>query len=105
VTTPNPKNTVSRLSREHQHAEFPQRLRTVELAQLGGVDPVLVDTFVSGCVEAWRAGGGHLDEERRVSLKGCVEDLDTLLPLLSGRMEIRYFTRLRELAALCAVPA
>lgn len=85
---------VSRLWRKHQHAEFPTRLRGVELA---GVDLVALAAEIVGCVENWRADG-ILDEDRGQILTRRIEDLDAVMPLMTSRSEVLYFERLCQLA-------
>jgi hypothetical protein len=87
---------VSRLWRKHQHAEFPARLRGVEL---GGVDLVALEADIAGCVRSWRAGGGvPPDEDQCKELTRRIEDLDAVMPLMTSRVEVLYFERLCQLA-------
>ncbi|MCX5563493.1 hypothetical protein [Streptomyces sp. NBC_00038] len=50
---------VSRLWQEHLDAEFPAGLRGAELA---GIDMVLLDADIAGCVTTWRGNGGFLTD-------------------------------------------
>ncbi|WP_245687181.1 hypothetical protein [Streptacidiphilus griseoplanus] len=93
------EQAVARLWKEHVRTDFPARLRGEELA---GVDLVLLDTYVAGCVSTWLSNRGSLDEERRQILRDCLADLDTVLPLLTETQEVRYYERLRELAVLAS---
>ncbi|MEU9500004.1 hypothetical protein [Streptomyces sp. NPDC048196] len=88
---------VARLWQEHLGADFPARLRGVELA---GIDMVLLDANIAGCVSAWRNGEGSLDAERHRILRLCLADLNTVLPLLTGEDDHEYYGRLHRLAAL-----
>ncbi|BDM74171.1 hypothetical protein HEK616_76580 (plasmid) [Streptomyces nigrescens] len=89
--------SVARLWQEHVAADFPVRLRGVELA---GIDMVLLDADIAGCVSAWRNGDGSLDAERHRILRRCIADLNTILPLLTDEDDHRYYARLHRLAAL-----
>ena len=94
------KAAVARLWQEHLDADFPARLRGVELA---GIDMVLLDADIAGCVSAWRNGEGSLDAGRRRILRLCIADLNTVLPLLTDEDDHEYdeyFGRLHRLAAL-----
>jgi hypothetical protein len=82
---------------EHLRADFPARLRGEEIA---GVDMVMVDSDVAGCVITFLKGRGVLDEWRRGILRGCIRDLDKVLPLLTDDEERRYYGRIREVASL-----
>ena len=88
---------VSRLLRKHAHADFPDRLRG---EAIGGVDLVALEADIVGCVQSWRSGGGTLDEDRSKNLTQRIEDLDTLIPLLTSRVEVLYFERLCQLAVV-----
>ncbi|MFF7887757.1 hypothetical protein ACH40F_40765 [Streptomyces sp. NPDC020794] len=61
-------------------ADFPARLRGEELA---GVDMVMLDADIAGCVVTWQGNQGSLDEDRHQILLSCVRDLDKVLPLLT----------------------
>jgi hypothetical protein len=88
---------LSRLWRKHSHAVFPARLRGEELA---GVDLVTLDSEVAGCVTAYLASKGALDEAQKQVLVRSVDSLDAVLPLLASRNESLYFGRLRDLSTL-----
>lgn len=92
---------VSRLWAAHVRAEFPPRLRGEELA---GVDMVMLDADIAGCVVTWRACHGSLDEGRRQLMGRLLQDLDRVLPLLSDEQECAYYRRLRRLLELVATP-
>ncbi|SFY49607.1 hypothetical protein [Streptomyces sp. F-1] len=88
---------VSRLWEEHRRAAFPADVRGAEPA---GVDLVLLDATVAGCVSGWLDGGGSLDAERGRILRDAVTDLDRVLPEIPGADGPRYFRHLRRLAVL-----
>ncbi|MGZ0199955.1 hypothetical protein ACNFR7_07090 [Streptomyces sp. RM1] len=88
---------VSRLWEEHRRAVFPADVRGAEPA---GIDLVLLDATVAGCVSGWLDGGGSLDAGRGRILRDAVMDLDRVLPEITGADGSRYFRHLRRLAAL-----
>ncbi|CAK7283688.1 hypothetical protein [Streptomyces misionensis] len=88
---------VSRLWEEHRRAVFPADARGAEPA---GIDLVLLDATVAGCVSGWLDGGGSLDAERGRILRDAVTDLGRVLPEITGADGSRYFRHLRRLAAL-----
>ncbi|MFF4590159.1 hypothetical protein [Streptomyces sp. NPDC001388] len=83
------------LFQEHLSALFPAALRGQEPA---GVDLVLLDVSIAGCVSVWQNNGGSLDAGRLRMLRACLTELDRALPLLTDAEGIRYFERLRRLA-------
>lgn len=82
---------------EDAHAVFPPRLRGHEV---GGVDTVMLDADVTGCVATWMGSRDQLDEWRRDLLERCLGDLDRIVSLLDKQDERAYFERLRELTVL-----
>ncbi|MER7149956.1 hypothetical protein [Streptomyces lydicus] len=88
---------ASRLWEEHLRAVFPAGLRGVELA---GIDMVLLDASVAGCVSTWLNNAGSLDPARSRILQAGIEDLDRVLLEITEAQELRYFQRLRQLAVL-----
>ncbi|MBB1259393.1 hypothetical protein [Streptomyces alkaliterrae] len=95
-------NAVALLWREHVKAAFPAGLRESEP---GGVDIVLLDAEVAGCVDTYLSNGGRLDAGRYRILREGVAGLDRALPHISDPEERRYCLRLRELATLASPPA
>ncbi|MFF4352542.1 hypothetical protein [Streptomyces sp. NPDC001530] len=91
------ETNVARLWQEHLRAAFPPALRG---AEPGGIDMVLLDADIAGCVSTWQNNGGSLETERQRILRDCIADLDQVLPLLSEAEALRYCRRLRELAQL-----
>ena len=63
---------------------FPPRLRGREV---GGVEMVLLDADVAGCVESWLGSPQPLGGQRRERLEQCRAELDHVLPLLSDPAE------------------
>lgn len=94
--------SVSRLWAAHLRTEFPCRLRGEKLA---GVDLVLLDADIAGCVVTWRAEGRPLDEGRRQLVNRLLQDLDRVLPPLSREQERAYYQRLRQISELLLEPA
>src|SRR3954447_8292844 len=82
---------------EHQATAFPARLRGEEVA---GVDMVMLDADIAGCVVTWLGASGGLDASRRDSLERCLDDIDRVLPLIQDTGEREYYERLRRLARL-----
>ena len=96
-TPDQPTSTIDRLYDEHQRAAFPDRWRDEDVA---GVDLVLLDAHVAGCVVRRQAGGGLLGAGHREVLRQCLGDLDRVVPRLTDGHERRYAERLRDLARL-----
>lgn len=91
--------TISRRWDEHMRAEFPATLRGEEVA---GVNMVMLDADIAGCIVAWRSSDGHLDEGRQQVLTRRLGDLDRVMPLLHGEKEHSHYERLGELGRLVA---
>lgn len=91
------EDSVGAVWEDHMRTPFPDRLRGEEIA---GVDMVMLDADIVGCVDSWRGNHGSLDDDRRRSLIKCTEDLDLVLPLLTDPAERRFYDRLRELARM-----
>lgn len=88
---------AAELWEEHLRTHFPSRLRGEELA---GVDMVMVDADVAGCVDTWLSGSGPLDRGRLSLLRDLRGDLDRVLPVLEDAAERQYYQRLSDLARL-----
>ncbi|MEV6056995.1 hypothetical protein [Streptomyces sp. NPDC052107] len=88
---------VARLWQEHLDAKFPAGLRG---AELDGIDLVMLDADIAGCVTTWRNNGGFLDVERLRILRDCITEFDKVLPLLVDTEELRYYKRLHQLATI-----
>ncbi|MFE7369194.1 hypothetical protein [Streptomyces anulatus] len=95
--TDEPEAVVSHLWQEHMRAPFPAGLAGAERA---GVDLVLLDADIAGCVSNWRSNHGSLDGERQRILCRRITDLDRVLPLLSATENPPYWHRLHRLAHL-----
>jgi hypothetical protein len=90
-------DSVQRLWDEHCAAPFPARLGGQEIA---GVEMVMLDADIAGCVQTWLANKGQLDEHRKEILRSCLDEADRVLPLLQDEGERAYYERLRRLAQL-----
>jgi hypothetical protein len=90
---------VERLYAEHLEERFPSdpNLRSESVA---GVELVLVDADVAGCVDTWIRKRGSLDAWRKDVLAASVSDLDRVIPIVPEGPSRRYFERLRELAVM-----
>ncbi|MFD7321553.1 hypothetical protein ACFV9D_10795 [Streptomyces sp. NPDC059875] len=82
---------------EHMRAPFPAGLRGADRA---GVDLVLLDAAIAGCVSTWQNNDGFLDAERQRILHNRIADLEQILPLLSATEDPPYWQRLHQLAQL-----
>jgi|SRR5262245_2137549 len=89
---------VCRLFAEHMAACFPDECEDLEIAgvdldELNGTVVGCVATFVGRCYQSV-----HENELRR-----CREDLDAILPRISG-YSLAYYTRLQKLVRLALEP-
>lgn len=91
------RERLSGLWDEHRSAPFPPSDRGRDL---GGVDLVLLDANVAGCVSSVLVG--PLDVRRRKILEFSIGQLDVLLPLLTEEDSMLYFRRLHRLAELAS---
>ncbi len=90
---------IACLWQEHLREAFPAGLRG---AEPGGIDIVLLDATIAGCVSTRQNNGGSLDAQRHRILRDCVADLDQVLALITEAEELRYLRRLRQLATLAS---
>ena len=88
-------DAVQDLYSAHQAAPWPAGLR--EGDEVAGVALVLVDADVAALAQAYLARRGQLRRDQWVTLRGCVADLRSVLPQLSGEAWV-YFGRLFTLA-------
>src|SRR4026208_1721712 len=86
---------IEQLWREHKLAAFPQHYRGKDL---NGVDLVMLDADVAGCVDTF-VSRGNLNLFQTAILGLCYRNLTYLIPVLSeeGRT---YYSRLELLAEL-----
>jgi hypothetical protein len=87
---------VAQLYNAHREADFPDRLRAVDVA---GVEMVMLDADVAGCVSTWLTSGGSTDDRLWDILATRERQLERVMPELSGQ-EAAYYRRLLDMAAL-----
>jgi hypothetical protein len=87
---------VRALWKAHLGRDFPPRLRGEEI---GGIDMVMLDADVAGCVSTWMASTTDLDQNRLGILRQCVKDAGAVLPALTDPDERRYYEGVAELAS------
>lgn len=87
---------IQRLWDDHTGASYPDDYRGEEVA---GVDLVLLDADIAGCVGTFLTNRGQLDEPRLAILGLCLRDAARVQQELVGYAQ-SYFARLERLAAL-----
>jgi hypothetical protein len=87
---------VKELWEEHLAAQFPAGYRGEEIA---GVDMVLLDAEIAGCISSYLRSRGKLDADRLRITRTCRLHLDQVIPQLNGEAQ-RYYERLRILSDL-----
>jgi hypothetical protein len=87
---------VTQLWEAHSEAAFPRRLLYDDVA---GVEMVMLDADVSGCVSTWLSRDGSIDNWRWNILASRERDLELVLPKLSGQ-EAAYYQGLLDMAVL-----
>lgn len=93
---PDRMTAVAELWKAHSSAAFPGRLRTVDIA---GVEMVMLDEDVAGCVGIWLSHGCSIDDRRWEALATRGRQLTRVLPELSGD-EAVYYQRLLDMTVL-----
>jgi hypothetical protein len=88
--------TVAQLWTAHSQAAFPGRLWGADVA---GVEMVLLDADVAGCVSTWLHDRGILDGQQWDHLAICEQRLIRILPELEG-FEAEYYQRLLDMTIL-----
>ena len=86
---------IEQLWREHKLAAFPQDYRGKDL---NGVDLVMLDADVAGCVDTFLSRG-NLNLFQTAVLGLCYRNLTYLIPMLSEEGKA-YYCRLERLAEL-----
>ncbi len=80
----------------HEIEQMWQQLRLLRFPrgyggkEVSGVCLVSVDTFAAGCIDTFMRCRGRLDADRIRSLQGCVEDIETAVPMLQGEAKVYY---------------
>ena len=85
---------IRRLWREHQNAPYPDGYRGVEVA---GVELVMLDADIAGCVSTYLGNGGRLDLQRTAILGQCYRDVSLVVRELTGSAR-DYFGHLERMA-------
>src|SRR4051812_730309 len=86
---------IRRLWRQHQDARYPDGYRGVEVA---GVELILLDADIAGCVSTYLHNGGELDLQRAAILGRCYRDAALVVRELNGTPQA-YFAHLERMAA------
>jgi len=90
-------NHIESLWKEHLATPFPDRCRGEEA---GGVDLVMLDADIAGCVSTYIGNNGSLDAHRFQILQDLQLDAQRVVGLLEDSSEQEYYTRLGRLAHL-----
>jgi len=85
---------VTRLWQAHLEAEYPDGYRGEEVA---GVELILLDADIAGCVSTYLADGGRLDLQRTAILGRCYRDAAVVVSELPSPAR-EYFARLERMA-------
>ncbi len=86
-------NKIEQLRNEHKQVLFPPECRGEEI---NGVDLVMLDADISGCISSFLKSKGRLDPKRIEILEKCQKDLNKL----ASKMECKskdYYDNLKEL--------
>ena len=87
---------IEALWKEHLAAAFPSVCCSEEV---DGIDLVMLDADIAGCVSTFLGGRGHLDDQRMGILQQCRGELTTVLPRLPTAAR-EYYLRLQKMADL-----
>jgi hypothetical protein len=101
---PRDEPEAQQLWADHVAIPFPDGLGGEEVA---GIDLVLLDAEVAGCIQTWLSNDMRLDEPHRTYLVRCADDLDRVLPLLNDRLatiRLREELGLRQRAGMSPEP-
>jgi hypothetical protein len=91
--------SAKRLFAEHVAAFFPDECEGLEIV---GVDLEELNSTVIGCVAPFVGRSGYQAVHEN-ELRRCLEELDTILPRLSG-YSLEYYSRLQTLVRLVLEP-
>jgi len=75
---------------------FPADCRGKEVE---GVDLVMIDSVIVGCISTFIGENGNLDQQRLKTLKGSRNDLTAIIPKLSADAK-EYYVMLQEMTDL-----
>lgn len=84
------------LWRQHVADPFPDGCRGTEVH---GVDLVMLDADVAGCIDTYLGSSGKLDQQRLAILDRCRAEARSIVPRLSDQAK-SYFARLERMAGL-----
>ena len=87
---------VRELWREQSSEAFPDDCRG---QAIDGIDLVLLDSTVAGCIDSWIAANGRLDKDRLAILQKCQGCLAAICPLLKGEAR-RYYEKWVQITRL-----
>jgi len=90
----NISSEILALWEQHSIAAFPKGDKEID-----GINLSLLDTEITGLVHMFVHNGGRLDYQRALTLRNHLIDLNTII-LFLDRDELKYFSRLKELANL-----
>ena len=87
-------SSIERLWRDHQRIRFPQGCAGREI---DGIDLVLLDSSIAGCVSTFLARDRRLNGWRLAVLGQCYRDARHVIPMLEPELR-KYFERLEVMA-------
>ena len=88
---------VTRLWADHVKAPFPSELRGSEQE---GVDLVMLDADIAGCVSTFLDNRGVIDEDRKHILQRLLPEAESVASILESKEERLYVERLAMLTRL-----
>jgi hypothetical protein len=97
-----PKAVVARLFQQIQNETWPGHLNTAERA---GVDLLMLDADIAGCVTTWLSNNGSLDARRLAILRRKLSDLEQVLPELDETDNLRLWQLWHQVAQLVSETA
>lgn len=93
------RKAVAGLWESHRSRDFSVACRGMEV---DGVDLVLLDADLAGCVETWLGSSRDLDADRLRLLRERRDELERVLPVLDDAAGSAYFESLRHVVVLTA---
>ena len=81
------RDEIRLLQQKHADLPFPPRLRGEVVA---GVNMVMVDADIAGCVQLWLGSSSNLDAPRIGVLRTCRDQVEGVLPSLTEPVEVEY---------------
>ncbi|MER6029905.1 hypothetical protein [Streptomyces sp. NPDC001851] len=97
-----PEAVVDRLFRQIRNETWPAHLNTAERA---GIDLVMLDADIAGCVTTWLSNNGCLDAWRLTILRRKLSDLEQVLPELDEADNLRLWQLWQQVAQLVSETA